>query len=113
VVRVQGDTPADQLRALAERSGCSRWPVVDSKGEPVGVLHVLDLLRAAPASVQCAADVMRPRFALDAGTPVRSALRRMQQAHEPIALITQGDRPVGIATFKDLVEPLTGELASW
>jgi len=45
--------------------------------------------------------------------PVRSALRQVQTNGATLAIVTDNDRPAGIVTIKDLVEPITGELAGW
>ena len=50
---------------------------------------------------------------LRADLPLRTALRRLQLRGAGIAIVTDGDRPVGVVTVKDLVEPITGELTSW
>jgi len=56
---------------------------------------------------------MKPITLLEPTTPLRSAMNRLQQARVPLVVVAEGDKPVGIVTIKDLVEPITGELASW
>lgn len=105
---------ADRDRAAALRAigadPASRFPVADRRGRVVGVLRQVDLyLRPGPS----VSELMEPPLRVAPGLSVREALRRMQDAGVDLAVVESADRPIGIVTAKDMVEPLTGELAAW
>jgi CBS domain containing-hemolysin-like protein len=56
---------------------------------------------------------MEPANSLDASTPLRQALSILRMSAVPMAIVTRQDQPAGIVTLKDLIEPITGELAAW
>ncbi|MEE9212896.1 MAG: CNNM domain-containing protein [Phycisphaeraceae bacterium] len=103
----------DRLRALADSTPRSRFPVLDAAGELVGVVNVTDALLHRRDQCPPIEQLMTRPVTLDADTPLRTALSQLQTGHQPLAVVTDRDRPVGIVTVKDLVEPITGELANW
>ncbi|MDP7349150.1 MAG: CBS domain-containing protein [Phycisphaeraceae bacterium] len=57
---------------------------------------------------------MRSTLELPQSTPLRPALRTLQNGHAAMAVVVSDEgRPIGVVTIKDLVEPLTGDLAVW
>ncbi|MEM6751160.1 MAG: CNNM domain-containing protein [Planctomycetota bacterium] len=113
-VILRHDEPAERLRELADRSGRSRFPVVQGD-QVVGVVNaVAYLARPADAPHTTLADLAEPAVTLRSAAPLRSGLARMQQEHVGLAVVVDDDqKPVGVATVKDLIEPITGELAAW
>jgi len=108
----EGDGP-ETLWKLADRTSFSRFPVTRA-GRVAGIVHVLDTLRLGRQQAPPPAELMRDPVRLAEQTPVRTALGRLQHEKTMMAIVEDGrGRPVGIVTVKDLVEPLTGELASW
>ncbi len=105
-------TPA-ALWALAERTTHHRLPVVDHAGKVVGVLHLLDVLLHAMASCPPVSSLMREALTMPHSMPLRQALNLLQKSHVGQAVVLDRDKPVGLITIKDLIEPITGELASW
>ncbi|MEM7681121.1 MAG: CNNM domain-containing protein [Planctomycetota bacterium] len=113
VLTLQHNDPVDRVRELADRTGRSRFPLVQGK-KVVGVVNAVAYLARTgppPASLQ---ELAEPAVHLRAQAPLRSGLARMQQQHVGLAIVVdpQG-QPVGIATVKDLIEPITGELTAW
>jgi CBS domain containing-hemolysin-like protein len=103
-----GYTREDLVRASA-RQGRTRIPVRDSgTGRFVGVVNVLDLLfRDEPDP----GSLVRSAPALPADQAVGRALRTLRRAHQPLGIVTDADgATIGIATVKDLVEEVSGEL---
>lgn len=105
--------PPQRLWELSDRSGQSRFPVLDSRGHVAGVVNVIDALHHDRAGCPPIEMLMRPVLLLPPSLSLRTALNRVQATGEPMAVIVEGDRPRGIVTVKDLVEPITGELANW
>lgn len=106
------DDPASRLWVLADQSSYSRFPVVDQAGRVVGVVDVNDALVHDPSECPPPSALMAPTRTLDADTPLRAALSALQTGL-PFAVVERGGRPIGFVTLKDLIETITGELASW
>ncbi len=106
------DAPPAVRRTLIERDNFTRLPVVDAEGRVVGVLARLDALLEPEESTRA---LMRPSTMLVPSTRVWDALRIMRRERRPLAIVADrpDDPPLGLVTLKDLVEPLTGELAAW
>jgi CBS domain containing-hemolysin-like protein len=106
------DAPA-AVWALAEKTGRARFPVVDNRDRVTGIVHVMDALLRGRADCPPICELQQPALTMDAATSLRQGLRRLQQSHGAMAVVTRNDQPVGIVTIKDLVEPITGELRQW
>ena len=114
VVTVRDTVSAQDLRKLAARTPRSNFPVLDAQGKVVGILDMIDALLLPEGTDKPALAALRPAVTLSATTPIREALARLQREHVSIAIVTSSSaRPMGIITVKDLVEPLTGEIAHW
>ncbi|MFH0963413.1 MAG: CNNM domain-containing protein [Planctomycetota bacterium] len=91
----------------------TRFPVYE--GEPaniVGVVNVIDLALGADAGGGPDAHV-RPLVAVPHTATVLDVLQLMRERSALLAAVTRDGRPMGIVTFKDLVEEIAGELGEW
>jgi CBS domain containing-hemolysin-like protein len=97
---------------LLHQTNVTRVPVLDENGRVIGVLS---LLQAALDPDQSTKALMSDCRTFAPDVPVLDALRHMQADRHRLAVIVEPetDRPIGIVTVKDLVEPLTGELKAW
>ncbi|MFF5228769.1 hemolysin family protein [Dactylosporangium sp. NPDC000521] len=110
MVTVPLDATATDVELANRSTGRSRFPVVDSLGGVVGVVHVRDALRATTAgSAATAADLMTAAFALPAGSSVLAAVRSMRESRAQLAVATQDGAPVGLVALEDLLEEVIGE----
>lgn len=111
VVSAEGNVTREELMQRLRGHEYSRLPLVDERERVVGVVNVYDVLM----SEDCApADKARPPLILQSDTTVTDALYRMRRARAPMAIVRERDgRHVGIATIKDLVEEIVGELEEW
>lgn len=100
---VDADDDGDRIVQVAHSSRHLRL-VVHRDGEPVGMLHVRDVL-ASPGPTT-AAQVMREVMTLDAEAPVYRALTTMRERGEQLALVRDADRVIGLITMQDLVNRL-------
>ena len=113
-VAIRADEPTQRLWELADRTSHSRFPVVEARGEVPGVVHALPVLRDPRLAKAPLRSLMIPVLHVNRNTPARAALRQLQNSPANMLIVVDDRRrPVGIATTKDLVEPLTGELSSW
>ena len=62
-----------------------------------------------------AGELLRAATTFEPSTPLREALATLRSRRETMAIIVGPDdrNPLGLVTLKDLVEPITGELAAW
>jgi CBS domain containing-hemolysin-like protein len=113
VIHVRDTVTADDLWRLAGETAATRFPVVDARGKAVGVLNINDALRCDRATCPPVRELMAEPFTLDANMPLRTALRKLQANGSALAIVIAEGVPVGVATIKDLIEPITGELVVW
>jgi CBS domain containing-hemolysin-like protein len=102
LVLVGGGATAADVREAADRSGHLRILVrPDGAAAPTGVVHVRDTLLlddAAPV-----ADLVRDAFVLAADTPLHTALTRMRETSNHLALVHQASGAVGVVTLADVL----------
>ncbi|TVQ54892.1 MAG: DUF21 domain-containing protein [Phycisphaerales bacterium] len=106
------DADPDQREKLLRQTDHARVPVVDRRGRVLGIVRVMDLLLQPERDVP---SLMRDVEWFPPGTNVRRAMRQMQKKRIPMAVVARDQHavPIGLMTLKDLVEPLTGEIAPW
>ena len=106
------DVSAEQFPQRLRGHDYSRLPLLDAHGHVVGVVDIYDVL--TDPSHPSPAEKMTPPFVLPATMNVPDALYRMQRARAAMIIVEDADgRHVGLATAKDLVEEIVGELAAW
>lgn len=114
VTTVRATDPPDVLWNLATRLPHSRFPVVDQQGNVLGTVSVFEALKRDKGQVPPIASLMKPAETFDSRTPLREGLTTLQQRRCAMAVILdRRGRHVGLVTIKDLIEPITGELAVW
>jgi CBS domain containing-hemolysin-like protein len=113
LVTVPASATAAQVQALCARTGFSRFPVTDGAGEPVGYLHIKDVLTQHPvaAAQPLPPEHIRPFATVRASDSLRSVLATMQDAGAHLACIVDTDsRLTGLAALEDVLEQLVGEV---
>jgi len=104
---VRAEWSGERLRRYMARHGHRAYPVLDRSGAVVGVLVQLDALVSPDVPVR---ELVRPHASLSPGDWARDALQAVSASAGGVGVVFEGGRPVGLATVKDLVEPLTGVL---
>jgi CBS domain containing-hemolysin-like protein len=113
----QSATP-DQIERAVAKHGFSRYVIVDSEGDPLGYVHLKDILRAAEGA-SAKTDVARPIPAkrIHAMVPVlgstdlEDALALMRQAGRHLAQVRNPDgETTAILFLEDIIEELIGEV---
>jgi putative hemolysin len=103
-------SPADRARRFLS-SGASRMPVVDRRGHVVGMVAAVDHFARPMAAT---AELLRPAVLLPPSVTALDAIGRMRRERVQMAVVAERpERPLGIVSIKDLVEPLVGDLAAW
>jgi len=89
----------------------TRMPIVNSSGNVVGILPILSALLEPESKTL---DIAREPLFILPDTPVREALQQLRKSGVSMAIVSRkNNKPIGIVTLKDLVEPIVGELAAW
>lgn len=105
------DVKQSMRQSMIRNMKHTRIPVTNKKGRVQGVLPVLSALLEPASPTQPM--LIKPLF-LSQETPVRDALQQVRESGVAMAIITNANnKPLGIVTLKDLVEPLVGELSAW
>lgn len=101
-------TTIGELRELMA-SAHTRYPVVDEEGYPVGVVHLVDVLRhedAAPVTT-----IMREPLVVPALMPLPEALAQLTETRRQLAcVIDEYGGFDGVLTIEDLAEEFVGEI---
>jgi CBS domain containing-hemolysin-like protein len=92
-------------------TGHTRYPVVGADDNPVGVIHLRDLLdpdtRSGTAETRC-----RPAVFVPTTLPLPNVVRQLDTNHEEMAVvIDEYGGFAGIVTTEDIGEELVGEVA--
>ena len=113
-VTVRSSWTVSKARGFVRNHPHTRYPVISTKGQVIGVLSSIDLYISddiEPTSLvqELVSDPIR--IASDAS--VRQALSALSRSGARLGVVVQNGRDVGIITRKDLIEPLVGELEDW
>ena len=106
VVTVRPETTIEQLIEVSRRSQFDRYPVVDSRGEIVGMVSVFDLVVDQP-SISAVRDYIRRILTVRSDDQASIVLRRLRASPSSLAAVVdeQGDT-IGIVSVEDLLNPL-------
>lgn len=105
---VPTDTTAGELRALMGAAH-TRYPVIDEEGYPVGVVHLVDVLRHD--DTRSVAGLMRDPLVVPALMPLPEALAELTSEREHLAcVIDEYGGFAGVLTIEDLAEEVVGEI---
>ncbi|OGK94304.1 MAG: hypothetical protein A2X50_08815 [Candidatus Rokubacteria bacterium GWF2_70_14] len=106
-------TPADEVLSRAAEIGHSRVPVYsESIEQPVGIVVIKDLLRAAAAGVPLALGaLMRVPLFVPENARISVLLREFQRNRQELALVVdEYGVVVGLASLEDVLEEIVGEI---
>ncbi|HTW18218.1 MAG TPA: hemolysin family protein [Nocardioides sp.] len=105
---VAAGTPVADVRRLMG-TGHSRYPVTDAEQGVVGVVHLIDVLDAAPGATLD--QVARPPLVVPTRMALPDALEELARTrNELAAVVDEYGGFVGVLTLEDLAEELVGEL---
>ena len=107
---LEPDVAIGELRTLMA-SGHTRYPVLGDGEEPVGVVHLADVLRADPADPRPVREIMRDPLVVPDLMPMPDALEELTRTRNELAcVIDEYGGFVGVVTIEDLAEELVGEI---
>jgi CBS domain containing-hemolysin-like protein len=105
--------PPESIWLLADRVPYTRLPLLNRDGKPVGLLNINQVLRHHPAACPSFEAIAGPLAIVAPTLSLREALRQLQRQGTSMAVVVERDKPIGIVTAKDLVEPIVGPLWAW
>jgi CBS domain containing-hemolysin-like protein len=118
LVSLPESTTPDEIERAVAKHGFSRYVIVDDSAEPVGYVHLKDILRAAEGA-NAAAGVVKPIPAKRVHhmvpvletTDLEDALALMRQAGRHLARVrnTAGET-TAVLFLEDIIEELIGEV---
>ncbi|SEQ94099.1 hemolysin family protein [Actinokineospora terrae] len=110
MVAVPDSATVAEIEDVCRTSGRSRLIVLDAAGEPTGLVHVRDAVRATlSGSSVLAGDLMTEPLVLPAESTAADAVARMRGERAQLALVSAGAEIVGLAALEDLLEEILGE----
>ena len=112
-VAARADGPPEAIWKLADRAPHERVPLLESDGRAMGFIEVDQVLEYDPDRCPPLRELAQPLTEVAAGASCRAALLQLQRGRQAMAVVLDGDRPIGLVTTKELVEPIVGELETW
>ena len=89
----------------------TRYPVIDEQDQPIGVVHLIDLLTADLPEGAEAAELMRDPVIVPTVMPLPQAVRKLREAKSLMAcVIDEYGGFAGLVTVEDLAEEVLGEI---
>jgi CBS domain containing-hemolysin-like protein len=93
-------------------TGHTRYPVLGEQDEPLGVVHLSDVLLADPTDERPVTTLMRPALIIPTLMPLPDALERLTSSRNELAcVIDEYGGFTGVLTLEDLAEELIGEIS--
>jgi CBS domain containing-hemolysin-like protein len=105
---VRPETTVGELRILMAKAH-TRYPVIDARGEPIGVAQLADLLGAAVDDSAPVTQFMRPPTVVPTLMMLPDALAQLTRTRNELAcVIDEYGGFAGVLTIEDLAEELVG-----
>jgi CBS domain containing-hemolysin-like protein len=102
----------ERVLAVYEENLYSRYPVLSSSGDVLGILQMQKYLKACAATKGRVpiTTVMARAIFVDVTTPIDDLLKRLSSAMTHMAIVRQEGEIIGIVTVEDILEELVGEI---
>ncbi|AZI59121.1 HlyC/CorC family transporter [Nakamurella antarctica] len=103
-------TTIGEVRAMMARAH-TRYPVVDNDSQPLGVVHLADVLATALPTGSPVTSIMRPASVLPSLMALPDALAALTSSKSELAcVIDEYGGFAGVLTLEDLAEEVVGEI---
>lgn len=107
---VQPRSTVREVRALMA-DGHTRYPVIDPNDQPVGVVHLLDVLTSTLPDGSPVTELMREPVIVPTVMPLPEAVKKLEDTTSAMAcVIDEYGGFAGIVTIEDLAEEIFGEI---
>jgi CBS domain containing-hemolysin-like protein len=113
VAALSRDTTIGAFNALSRASRYARYPVFEgSRENMVGVVNIYDCYLDGDCSLSVA-PLVRPAVLFAPDVLVTEAIKRLSESRQPMGVVADKGRALGIVTLKDCIEEIVGELYDW
>lgn len=104
------DTTLAEIRALMAQAH-TRYPVIDDEDQPIGVVHLTDVLTTSVGEHAPVTEIMRPTIVLPTLMRLPDALAELNSTRNELAcVIDEYGGFAGVLTLEDLAEEVVGEI---
>ncbi|MGD7043427.1 hemolysin family protein [Jeotgalibacillus proteolyticus] len=108
---VNPDMTIGEVRSLMAKEH-TRYPVVNTEDEPIGVVHLVDVLSSSAAEADSVTTIMRPPLVVATLMALPDVQERMSETKDDLAcVIDEYGGFTGILTLEDLAEEVVGEIS--
>ncbi|MGD7009491.1 hemolysin family protein [Metabacillus sp. 84] len=105
------DMTIGKIRSLMAKEH-TRYPVINSDDEPIGVVHLGDVLASSSAEDEPVTAIMRHPLVVPTLMSLPEALKAMKQSNNDLAcVIDEYGGFTGVLTVEDLAEEVVGEIS--
>ena len=108
VITVEPDATIDRVRRILQRNKVGALPVVDSDGQPVGIVSATDLVPSLEGDSRVNAIMTEKVYTVPKYDDVSVAARIMRNHKIHRLVVTHEQRVVGMITTFDLLELVQG-----
>lgn len=113
VAAASRDSTISEFRELTRTSRFARYPVFEGERENVtGVANIYDCYLDRDCSVSIG-PLVRPAAYFAPDVRVTDAIKRLSESRQPMGIVADKGRALGIVTLKDCLEEIVGELYDW
>lgn len=112
LVTIKSTSTPVQVEQVVGKTGFSRFPVENHRGELVGYVHIKDIIEVPNErrAQKLPRSDIRPLASVSIQTSLRGALAKMQRSGAHLAVVTKSGKTVGVVTLEDVLEELVGEI---
>lgn len=105
------DAPLEMMVRTVLKTGFTRFPVVNGKGEIVGTIVAKDLFKVIDKKKLDLKKILRPPLFVPADRKIDAQLRsfKARRLHQAVVLDAEGT-VVGLVTLEDILEELVGSI---
>ncbi|MEX5217221.1 MAG: hemolysin family protein [Nitrospira sp.] len=109
VVTIESTQPPNEVERVILTSGHTRLPVMGG-GRVIGILNSKEFMALRASSGEDWAPLVRPPVVLQAGTPLLTGLRSLQERRMHMGVVYADRVLLGIVTLEDILEEVIGEI---
>jgi putative hemolysin len=108
-IYIHKQKPIHEVEHVIVSSGHTRLPVVEDD-RVIGILNAKELLAFHHEGNKDWQRIIRPVIFLEEATPILTALRRLQDEHSHMAVVTQNNHLKGVITMEAIFEEIVGDI---